>query len=189
MRFVTAIRSRFGSASRDETVTLRAWNRYSAAVYWVTHAESKAIAALTATAFVVIGSVTIASAAEGVPAKMAALFSVVAGLVAAINFSIALLPRLGEDGPGESSIYFGHIVENYALGTGDESFVSMFEKGTRGGPAEIKDLAGQVHANAHIASAKYGWVSKGLRWLVLSIMAAIVAAVSWAWAIVVTQFS
>lgn len=165
---------------RESTaVSTRAWNRYSFALHWVSHAESKATAALTATAFVIVAAVTIAGMSRCVPVVATALVAVVVCLISALQFAIALLPRLRADGTGESSVYFGQIVTDHPLDVGADSFAHKFRLGITDEDLELRELGDQVLANAHIASEKFKWVGRGLRTLVAGIFLLMAATGIW----------
>lgn len=156
----------------------QAWKMLGLVNDWIQHAETKA-AGTIATSSVAAGvlynllkGVTNPGKPIEIAAAVCAVFIVVAGLSAAW----ALRPRLWSREEPTSTLYFDHIARRHRRKSG----VAEFDKSVRALSAEdaalVGEIAGQIWANAQVASAKYRWASVGLTAVLLALAALAVTA-------------
>ena len=150
----------------------QAWKVLALNIDWIKHAENKAAATLTASG--IIGGVLynlvkgqsdagdLLSAAAG----LCAFFAFAGGLCAAI----ALRPRhLRMKEEPTSLLYYSHIARTYRRDDTAGYVKSLRE--TISNPDHLVDEVGaQIHANAHVAAAKFKWGNLGLTSVLLGLL-------------------
>lgn len=132
---------------------------------WIAAAEVK-VGVIVAIDTAMLGGLGVAfsSADSSIRTHWAWFFSIAAAICligGLFSAAMAIVPRV--TGPEKSLLFFGRVKE-YT----DYDYIQKFKAVT---DAELlQDWSAQIHRNAQIASDKFSWVSKSMRWSFLSIL-------------------
>ena len=132
---------------------------------WISTAEVK-VGAVIAINTAMLGGLATAFNASHLPSRTAwaYLFTLAAAgvsLIALFCAAMALVPRIA--GPKESLLFFARVAAGEC-----HDYQERFAKAS---DAELlKDFTAQVYRNAEIASDKYKWVGKAIRWSSFNIL-------------------
>ena len=146
-----------------------AWKALGLVNDWIKHAETKAGATLAATG--VIGGVLYNLVKDvhspgwyfNTLASLCGISVFVTGILAAL----ALWPRLRSREDPTSALYFNHIARAHSSPATYQETLRLL---TSNSDELIKEIAGQVWANAGVAHRKYHWSSRALAALIVSLV-------------------
>lgn len=164
----------------------QAWKALNLVVDWIKHAETKAGAVLAATG--VSGGVLYNLVKSQTPRSLT--LNIAAGGAGALLFAaalcaaIALRPRLRSKEEPTSNLYYLHIAKKHSRSAGSQAYADLVLEVTSDGAKLVNDIAVQVWANAHVASAKYAWINRAMAaFLVgLLLLAAVPVIITFGWA-------
>lgn len=139
-----------------------AWKAVGLVNDWVRHAESKAATTLAAAGVVggVLYNLVKDESDFGIVLAIAAPVAAALAIAGAVCAVIALWPRLRNNEPATSSLYFEHIARRHP----DSSAAYVVElRELIADPGRLLDQLGQqVWANARVAKRKYRWAGIAL---------------------------
>jgi hypothetical protein len=147
-----------------------AWRTLSLVVEWVKHAETKAVATLASTGVVAGLLYTLVSQANepGVAFAVLASATAAAVVVAAVGAGVALRPRPSVGPVPVSLLYYQGIANRFPGDT--DAYARAFTELIANRPAMLTELAGQIWANATVASRKYRAVNTAVTTLMLALV-------------------
>lgn len=145
----------------------QAWKTLTLVNSWVTHAETKAGATLTAVGVAGTGLYALVNGIKEPGILLPWLAGTCAGLllVAGICCGLALRPRLRSQEDPTNGLYFNHIARAHPT---VQTYQETLQLLTSNSDHVIKEIGSQIWANAHVAHKKFCWAGLGLYALMLA---------------------
>lgn len=152
-----------------------AWKVLTITNEWIRHADAKTGITL---AFVSATATALFSMAHALEQWTCLVTGTVAGSVIAllgaiVSAGLALLPRVNRydpKGPTQESVlpedavnllFFGEVTKHY--GSDRPTYRDVLSTLTSDPPRLTRHIADQIHANAHVATTKFRWANRAIR--------------------------
>lgn len=163
----------------------QAWKALGLVVDWIKHAETKAGSILAGSG--VSGGV-LYNLVKSQDERSWALNWAAGGagallFLAALGAAMALRPRLRSKEEPTSSLYYLHIARRHSRSGGSKAYADSVLELTSDGSKLVNEIAGQVWANAHVASDKYRWINWAMAAFLLGLLllAAVPVIITFGW--------
>jgi hypothetical protein len=174
----------FGPAAQLDIMTHsdleQAWHTLRLVVEWIRHAEAKAVAALAASGLLGGLLYQLVNSRRNPSALFFAFVILCSAAVVAggLFAGAALRPRMSIRRSPIGLLYYQHIAQRYPRRTGLPAYLESMRATSRSPELLFTEVAAQIWANAHVASAKYRWSGMAMVAILLAMLALAASAVA-----------